>query len=147
MREDQRFLVCLFGLFVPLENFYTQPLPVNCCKFFTYTWYSWPWSYEDSLARPTPTVTRGICLWVSSTRIRDTRTYCSGAVTTCFYDFGLSELGFEHPTFRLRGERSDPMLHLRSRTRRNFLPINYKPGLIYQLMKDFLVANITFWIW
>ena len=26
-----------------------------------------------------------------------------GAVTTCFYDLGLSQLGFEHPTFRLRG--------------------------------------------
>ena len=27
------------------------------------------------------------------------------AVTTCFYDLGLSRLGFERPTFRLRGER------------------------------------------
>ena len=37
----------------------------------------------------------------------DTYTYCRafGAVTTCFYDVGLSLLGFEHPTFRLRGHR------------------------------------------
>ena len=29
----------------------------------------------------------------------------SGAVTTCVHDLGLPRLGFEHPTFRLRGER------------------------------------------
>ena len=28
----------------------------------------------------------------------------SGAVITCFYDLGLSRLGFEHPIFRLRGQ-------------------------------------------
>ena len=33
---------------------------------------------------------------------------CSWAVTTCFYDLGLSRLGFEHKTFRLRGERFYP---------------------------------------
>ena len=42
-----------------------------------------------------------------SQRIRDNhtswRTFSSGAVTTCFYDLGLSQLGFKHPTFRLRG--------------------------------------------
>ena len=32
----------------------------------------------------------------------------SRAVTTWFYNLGLSRLGFEHPTFRLRGERSSP---------------------------------------
>ena len=43
---------------------------------------------------------------------RDTHKLCrafgSGAVTTCFNDLGLSRLGFEHPTIRLRGERSNP---------------------------------------
>ena len=38
-------------------------------------------------------------------RERDTNTYClayiSGAVTTCFYILDLSQLGIEHPTFRL----------------------------------------------
>ena len=29
------------------------------------------------------------------------------------YDLGLSRLGFEHPTFRLRGERSNPLRHRR----------------------------------
>ena len=32
-------------------------------------------------------------------------------VTTCFNDWGLSRLGFEHPTFRLRGDRSNPVRH------------------------------------
>ena len=48
---------------------------------------------------------------------RDTSTYCrsfsSGAVTTCFYHLGLSRLRFEHPTFRLRGQRCNPLRHLR----------------------------------
>ena len=56
-------------------------------------------------------------LFVSSPRTHGTHTYCwefdSGAVTTCFNDWGLSRLGFEHPTFRLRGERSNPLRHRR----------------------------------
>ena len=46
---------------------------------------------------------------------RDTHTCCrafgSGAVTTCFYDLGLSRLGFEHLTFYIRGERSNWLRH------------------------------------
>ena len=51
--------------------------------------------------------------------MRDTHTYCrafgNGAVTTCSYDLGLSRLGLavRQPTFRLRGERSYPLLHRR----------------------------------
>ena len=45
----------------------------------------------------------------SSPRTCDTLTLCrafgSWAVTACFYDLGLSRLGFEHPTFRLPGQR------------------------------------------
>ena len=43
----------------------------------------------------------------------DTHNYCrvfgSGAITTCFYDSDLLRLGFEHPTFRLKGEHSRPL--------------------------------------
>ena len=58
------------------------------------------------------TVTRDIRLL--SPRTRDTHTYCqefgSWAVTTWFYDLGLSRLGLpQHLTFRLRGERSNPL--------------------------------------
>ena len=57
------------------------------------------------LKRATPTVTRGIRLKWSFLRTRDTHTYCraftcsSGDVNTCFYDLGLSQLGFKNPTF------------------------------------------------
>ena len=30
---------------------------------------------------------------------------------TCFYDLGLLQLGFEHPTFRLLGQRSNTLRH------------------------------------
>ena len=33
------------------------------------------------------------------------------AITTCFYDLGLSGLGFDHPTFRMRSESSDWLHH------------------------------------
>ena len=56
-------------------------------------------------------------LWhgASSPRTRDTHTnwsaFCTGAVSTCFYDLGLSRLGFEHPTFSLRDARSNWLRH------------------------------------
>ena len=44
-------------------------------------------------------------------------TYCwafgSGAVITCFYDLCLTQRGFEHPTFRMRGTRSNPQRYRR----------------------------------
>ena len=47
-----------------------------------------------------------------------TQVYCgafsSGAVTTCFYDLGMSRPEFEHPNFRLGGgQRSYPLLNRR----------------------------------
>ena len=51
----------------------------------------------------------------SSPRTRDTYIYCrafnSGSVTNCFYDLSLLRLGFEHPTFRLQGERYNRLCH------------------------------------
>ena len=50
-------------------------------------------------------------------RTRGTHTICrafgSAAVTACFYDLGLSRLGSELPTFRLRGEHSNLLRHRR----------------------------------
>ena len=34
-------------------------------------------------------------------------------VTTCFYKLRFVALGIEHPTFRLRGQRSNPLRHRR----------------------------------
>ena len=52
----------------------------------------------------------GASVYNGRLRVPVTNTFCrafsSGAVTTCLYDLGLSWLGFEHPTFRLLGERS-----------------------------------------
>ena len=53
----------------------------------------------------------------SSQRTCDTHTCCRafsrGAVTAWFYDLDLSRLGFEHPTFRMRGKRSNRLRHRR----------------------------------
>ena len=37
----------------------------------------------------------------------------NGTVTICLYDLGLLRLGFELPTFRMRGERSNRLRHRR----------------------------------
>ena len=39
------------------------------------------------------------------------RSFSSVAVSTCFHDLGLTRLGFEHPTFRLRCQRSNILRH------------------------------------
>ena len=36
------------------------------------------------------------------------------SLPTCFYDLGQSQLGFEHPTLCLRGERFNPLRRRRS---------------------------------
>ena len=45
-----------------------------------------------------------------------------GTVTIYFYDLVLSQLGFEHLTFRLRGERSNPLRHRRGTSIMNGAP-------------------------
>ena len=82
--------------------------------------HSWPLSSEGSFSVRHP-------LWpeasVYNGHLRGPvtlmHTYCrafgSGAVTTSFYDLGLSRLGFEYPIFRFRGERSSPLRHRRGR--------------------------------
>ena len=57
------------------------------------------------------------------------REFGSGAATTCFYDWGLSRMEFEHPTFRLRGEGSNPLRH--------------RFGLIMYIMLTVAIGNPT----
>ena len=80
-------------------------------QILTYALYSWPQSSEGSLACHTYCDTGHLFIIWSSPRTRDTHTYChalsSEAVTTRFYNLGLSQLGFEHPTFSLQGQRSN----------------------------------------
>ena len=97
------FLLCLFGVFHPTREFFTRSFRDVTfvgeeLQILTYARHLWPLSSEGSFA----------C-----------HTYCgtghpfkmvSGAVTTCFNDIGL---GFEHPAFRLWGERTNPLRHCR----------------------------------
>ena len=101
----------------PTREFFTHmdtsPWPVKGCVFFSPV-LGTPGHWAVRIfKRATPTVTRGTCLQWSSPRTSDTHAYCrafgSGAFTTFFNDLGLSRLGFEHPTFRLKGEHSKPL--------------------------------------
>ena len=78
-------------------------------QILTYTRRLRPLSSEGPLACHTCCDT-GHPFLRSSPRTRDIHTCCrafgSGTVTTCVNDLGLSRPGFEHPTFRMRGERS-----------------------------------------
>ena len=57
----------------------------------------------------------GVPYPATPTVTRDTYTYCqafgSETVTTCLNELDLSRLEFEHPTFRLRGERFNSLRH------------------------------------
>ena len=46
--------------------------------------------------------------------VPNAKRFASGAVNTCLNDLSLPQLGFEHPTFRLRGQRSNQLRHHRS---------------------------------
>ena len=90
----------------------------------THARHSWPLSSEGSFACHTycdtvykvcRVVFRVLCKHQSSPRTRYIHTCCrafgSGTVTTCYGDLGPSGLGFEHPTFRMRVERSYRLDH------------------------------------
>ena len=108
--------VCLFGFIVLLENFsliWRRPLAGEGL-LFTYARHSWPFSSEGFLACHTYCDTGHPSIIVISEDPWHSHVLPrvgSRAVTTCFYDLGLSRLGFKHPSFRLRGERSNPMRH------------------------------------
>ena len=82
----------------------TSPLPVKDCKCWPMLGTHSHWAVRV-LNSATTTVTRGIRLYC--------RAFSSGTATTCFYHLGLSRLEFEHPTFRLRYQRSNPLRHRR----------------------------------
>ena len=92
----------------------TSPLPTKGCKFLPFLGIHGHWAMRV-LKRATPTMTRDIRLYWSSLRTRDTHpcyrafSYSSGAVTTCFHDLNLSQLGFKNHTFRLQFQRPYPL--------------------------------------
>ena len=114
-------IVCLFvwGLLSHSRIFHSYgdvTITGEGLQILTYVAHSWPLSSEGSLACHTYCDTGHKFIMVIS-RTCDTQTDCqafsSGAVTTCFYNLGLSQLGFKHPTFRLWGQYSNPLCHSR----------------------------------
>ena len=75
----------------------------------------WHWAsvYNGHLRGPVAITPFAECLAVDLSLPVFTTYVCrvagSGSFTTCFYCLRLSRLGFEHPTFSLRGERSNTL--------------------------------------
>ena len=102
--RTKHLFVCLFGVYHPTREFFTHmetsPLPVKGCKilpmlstyaieqwvFFNVPHLQWngPILYNGHLRRP-----------VILTPVAYCRAFGSGAVTTIFYDIGLSQPGIE----------------------------------------------------
>ena len=87
--HDSLFVVCL-EFFFPLEN-----------SSLIWRRHHCRWRAAHSSPRTCDTHTQTKCWAV-----------CSGAVTT-YFELGLSRLGYEHQTVRLRGKRSSPLCHCR----------------------------------
>ena len=106
------FMVCLFVLGSHSRNFHlnmeTSPLPVKCESFYLYSALiaieKWGFFSVPHLLWLGASVYNGH-LRGSVTLTLYCRAFCSGAVTTWLFFFylSLSWLGFEHPTFRMRG--------------------------------------------
>ena len=86
-------------------------------QILTYTRHSWPMSSEGSWACSTYCDTGRPFKMVISEDPSHSHLLPSvwhGSwymCTTCFYDLGLSWIGFEHPTYGLSGERSNRLRH------------------------------------
>ena len=89
--------ICYLHLYCPLIIFHsfvdvTMAFTGERLQILTYARHLWALSSESSL----------------ECHINcDCPAYGTGAVTTCFNELGLSLLGFEHPFFHLRNERSN----------------------------------------
>ena len=89
-------------------------------QILTYARHSFPWSNEGSLACYTHCDTGYPYIMIISDdplNPMNNHIYCqafnSGVVTSRFYDLDLSQLGFEHPAFRLWGQSSNALRHHR----------------------------------
>ena len=107
--------VCLFGVFRPTREFFSHieksPLPAKGCKFWPMLGTYGHWAVRI-FSVPHFTVARGIHLWWSSPRTRDTHTYCrafsSRAVNNPLYDYSiynrsLSSSGADQETVQREG--------------------------------------------
>ena len=83
----------------------TSPLTVRGCKFWLILGTCGHWA-ERVLAFACHTYCDTGHQWTPETRIC-CQAFNSGAITTCFNDFGLLRSGFKHPIFCLREKRSN----------------------------------------
>lgn len=109
-------LVCL-EFYDPLWNFSnhmeTLSLSAKGCKWpIQCTRHSWLFRSVGSLLCHTY-CEKGhpIVIFISLVSWHSHLLLRSGAVATCINDLGLSWLEFEHPTFQMRGQRSNRLLH------------------------------------
>ena len=131
--------VCLFVVYRLTRTFFTHtemsPLLVKDCKFSPMLSTHGHCAVRV-LQRAITTVTQGIRLYWSSPSTRDTFTYyraCSSeAVTSCFYDLGLSRLLFERPTFPLAGPTLQP-----NKLRQRRGPLSGKRAKMYKNIFNF----------
>ena len=91
--------------------------------FHTWRRHHYRWSATNfDLSLALMAIQRATPMWHRATvynghlpKTRNTHICCqvfgSGPVTTCFYDFGLSWLGFEHHTFCMQGPCSSRLHH------------------------------------
>ena len=72
----------------------TSPLAMKSCKFWPMLWiYCWPFSSEDSVECHIFCVTgHPFIMVISEVPWQSHQLFSNGAVTTCFYDLGLSQL-------------------------------------------------------
>ena len=90
------------------------PISVAGLQILTYTRHSWPLSIEGPLVCHTNCDTEHplkMVIFDYHDIYTCCRAFCSGAVTTFFYDLGLLWLGFELPTIRIRSNRSYRLRH------------------------------------
>ena len=115
LTELEFLFVCLFvcGLLSHSRIFLTWRHHHYRWRAANFDLCSWPLSSEGSFACHTycdtghpfiMIISEDLCHWHAMP-------INSGGVTTCLNDLGLSRLGFKHPTFRLRGERSNLLRH------------------------------------
>ena len=113
-------IICLFvclGFIFSLENFSLIWIRQwrRRLQILTFTRHSWPLCSEGSLACHTYCNTGHPFIMVNSEVPWHTfcRVFRSGALTTCLYDLGLSRLGFDYSTLRLKDQHSNPLRHRR----------------------------------
>ena len=93
------FSVWLFAFLESFTHMDTSSLPLNGCKFLTYTWHSWPANSEGSLACHTYCDTgHSFILLISENPWHLLPSVQKWSCYYMFNDIRMSWLGFERPT-------------------------------------------------